>query len=105
MDAFKSDFEKNDKLLKSILGDNFSTRVIRCPGGYMSWKGMKPLDKYLDENKIAQSITQLLEDDMLMQKMGQNGIKAISEEFNWKQEEKKLINIYKFLGGIDNEKF
>ena len=53
MDAFKSDFEKNDKLLKSILGDNFSTRVIRCPGGYMSWKGMKPLDKYLDENKIA----------------------------------------------------
>lgn len=53
MDAFKADFEKNDKLLKSILGDNFSTRVIRCPGGYMSWKGMEPLDKYLDENKIA----------------------------------------------------
>ena len=40
-----------------------------------------------------------------MQKMGQNGIKAISEEFNWKQEEKKLLSIYKFLGGIDNEKF
>lgn len=53
MEAFKADFEKNDKLLKSILGDNFSTRVIRCPGGYMSWKGMGPLDKYLDENNIA----------------------------------------------------
>ena len=53
MEAFKDDFEKNDKLLKSILGDNFSTRVIRCPGGYMSWKGMDSLDKYLDENNIA----------------------------------------------------
>lgn len=53
MDAFKADFEKNDKLLKSILGNNFSTRVIRCPGGYMSWKGMEPLDEYLDANKVA----------------------------------------------------
>ena len=78
---------------------------------------MPPIKKYLtsynsgliinplDENEIAQSITQLLEDDMLMQKIGQNGIKAISEEFNWKQEEKKLISIHKFVGGIDNEKF
>jgi len=30
-----------------------------------------------------------------------NGINAISEEFNWKKEEKKLI--YKLLGGINNE--
>ena len=43
------DFEKNDKLLKSILGDNFSTNVIRCPGGYMSWKNMGELDGYLKE--------------------------------------------------------
>ncbi len=45
--------EKNDKLLKSILGENFTTHVMRCPGGYMSWKGMEPLDKYLDENKLV----------------------------------------------------
>ena len=51
IDAFKEDFKKNEELLKSVLGDNFSTRVLRCPGGYMSWKGMEPLDKYLDENK------------------------------------------------------
>ena len=50
--AFKEDFKKNEELLKSVLGDNFSTRVLRCPGGYMSWKGMEPLDKYLDENKL-----------------------------------------------------
>lgn len=53
MDAFKDDFEKNDKLLKSVLGENFSTRVIRCPGGYMSWKNMEPLDKYLEENNMV----------------------------------------------------
>lgn len=53
MEAFKADFEKNDKLLKDILGENFSTRVIRCPGGYMSWKNMEPLDNYLSENNMA----------------------------------------------------
>ena len=52
IDAFKEDFKKNEELIKSVLGDNFSTRVLRCPGGYMSWKGMEPLDKYLDENKL-----------------------------------------------------
>ena len=41
-----------DKMLKEVLGKYFSTRVIRCPGGYGSWKGMEPLDEYLDENKM-----------------------------------------------------
>ena len=53
MEAFKEDFEKNDKLLKDILGKYFSTRVIRCPGGYMSWKGMEPLDNYLEEKNMV----------------------------------------------------
>ena len=53
MEAFKADYEKNDKLLKSILGENFTTHVMRCPGGYMSWKNMDPLKDYLNEKKIA----------------------------------------------------
>ena len=53
LEAFKEDFEKNDKLLKEILGKYFSTRVIRCPGGHMSWKGMDPLDEYLEENNLV----------------------------------------------------
>ena len=53
MEAFTADYEKNDKLLKSILGENFTTHVMRCPGGYMSWKNMDPLKDYLNENKIA----------------------------------------------------
>ena len=52
-EAFKSDFEKTDKLLKDALGKNFETKVWRCPGGHMSWKGMDTLQKYLDETGIA----------------------------------------------------
>lgn len=53
MDNFKADFNKTNVILKNILGPYFSTRVIRCPGGHMSWKGMEPLDAYLDENNMA----------------------------------------------------
>jgi peptidoglycan/xylan/chitin deacetylase (PgdA/CDA1 family) len=50
LDAFNQDFEKTDNILKYILGKYFSTRVLRCPGGKMSWKGMDELDTYLEEN-------------------------------------------------------
>ena len=50
---FLDDFKKTDEMLKDILGPYFSTRVIRCPGGHMSWKGMEPLDEYLNENNMA----------------------------------------------------
>ena len=53
LDNFLADFKKTDDLLKETLGKYFSTRVIRCPGGHMSWKGMDALDSYLDENKMA----------------------------------------------------
>lgn len=49
-DNFKADFDKTDDLLKDVLGPYFSTRVLRCPGGHMSWKGMEVLDSYLAEN-------------------------------------------------------
>lgn len=53
LEAFKADFKKTDDILKEILGPYFSTRVIRCPGGHMSWKGMEALDSYLKENNMA----------------------------------------------------
>ena len=53
LDNFLADFNKTDELLKKILGPYFSTRVIRCPGGHMSWKGMDQLDNYLNENNMA----------------------------------------------------
>ncbi len=53
LDAFKADFKKTDDILKEVLGPYFSTEVIRCPGGHMSWKGMEPLDNYLDQEGMA----------------------------------------------------
>ena len=53
LENFLTDFKKTDDILKDILGPYFSTRVIRCPGGHMSWKDMEPLDEYLKENNMA----------------------------------------------------
>ncbi|EDS76660.1 xylanase/chitin deacetylase, NodB family [Clostridium botulinum C str. Eklund] len=53
IEAFEKDFKKNDDILKGILGENFSTRVLRCPGGYRTWKGMKPLGEYLNKNNMV----------------------------------------------------
>ncbi|HCW52802.1 MAG TPA: polysaccharide deacetylase [Clostridium sp.] len=53
LEAFKNDYSKNENELKKILGDDFSTRVIRCPGGYMSWKDMDKLNGYLNENNMT----------------------------------------------------
>ena len=53
LEAFKADFAKTDKIIKDVLGKYFSTRVLRCPGGHMSWRGMDALDSYLEENNMA----------------------------------------------------
>lgn len=52
--AFIDDFKKNDDLLKSILGKDFKTRLIRLPGGHASWNGTEELDKILEEKGIYQ---------------------------------------------------
>lgn len=49
---FINDFKKTDRLLKSIIGENFSTRVIRCPGGFMSWKNMDELSEYMKKHDM-----------------------------------------------------
>ncbi|TQQ85510.1 polysaccharide deacetylase [Peptacetobacter hominis] len=53
LNNFTSDFEQANQEMKRILGKYFSTRVIRCPGGHMSWKGMDALDEYLQENNMV----------------------------------------------------
>lgn len=52
--AVIEDFEKNDILLKNVLGKDFSTRLIRLPGGHSSWKGTKELDNILNQMGIWQ---------------------------------------------------
>jgi peptidoglycan/xylan/chitin deacetylase (PgdA/CDA1 family) len=53
LENFTNDFKKTDDMLTNILGPYFSTRVIRCPGGHMSWNGMDVLDTHLNENNMA----------------------------------------------------
>ena len=53
LDMFLNDFNKTENLLKNALGEDFSTTVWRCPGGYMSWKEMAPLKDYASSNGIG----------------------------------------------------
>lgn len=47
VDNFMKDIEKNNELLKSVLGKDFFTRVIRFPGGYWSWNGREEVKERL----------------------------------------------------------
>ncbi len=46
--AFMKDIKKGEKTLKSVLGQDFHTRVIRFPGGHNSWKS-NGIDSILEE--------------------------------------------------------
>ena len=54
-----ADIEKTNQSLKSVLGEDFSTRAIRFPGGHMTWakkdaKGMEAMDKALEDKDYHQ---------------------------------------------------
>lgn len=49
------------------------------------------------EQEIVNAINYLLEDRKMAQKMGENGKNAINNKFNWKIEEKKLLDFYQEL--------
>lgn len=51
--AFMADVDKCNDTLKSVLGSNFSTRVLRFPGGYWSWKGREAIKPILDKKGYA----------------------------------------------------
>lgn len=51
--AFMTDVDKCNETLKSVLGSNFSTRVLRFPGGYWSWKGREAIKPILDQRGYA----------------------------------------------------
>jgi peptidoglycan/xylan/chitin deacetylase (PgdA/CDA1 family) len=54
-----SDIEKTNQSLKDVLGQDFSTRAMRFPGGHMTWKSkdvkdMDAMDKVLHEKDYHQ---------------------------------------------------
>lgn len=51
VDNFRDDYAKTDKVLQSILGENFKTRAYRCPGGSVSWRGVNDFRKEYAEKE------------------------------------------------------
>jgi len=47
-----------------------------------------------DPKDIAAQLDALISDKQMRVRMGQNGLKAIGEEFNWDESEKRLLEIY-----------
>lgn len=59
VDNCMADIEKTNQALKNVLGQDFSTRAIRFPGGHMTWakkdaKGMEAMDKALADKDYHQ---------------------------------------------------
>ena len=54
VDNFMADVDKTNQSLKNILGEDFSTRAIRFPGGHMTWKGMDAMDAAMKEKDYHQ---------------------------------------------------
>lgn len=48
----------------------------------------------LDSDKIAQILTQMLNNEQMLEQMSINGQKAAKVKFNWNNEEKKLLELY-----------
>lgn len=46
-----SDLEKSQNSMKAVLGKDFSTRIIRFPGGYWSWEGRTAMKEALEQNQ------------------------------------------------------
>ena len=45
-----SDLEKSQNSMKAVLGKDFSTRVIRLPGGYWSWEGRTAMKDEMEKD-------------------------------------------------------
>lgn len=50
VDNIVSDLEKSENSMKAVLGQDFSTRVIRFPGGYWSWEGRTAMKEAMEQN-------------------------------------------------------
>lgn len=50
---FMNEIDQNERIMKSVLGEDFHTRIIRFPGGHMSWKGTADIDKIMNYNNYA----------------------------------------------------
>ncbi|GFZ31376.1 polysaccharide deacetylase [Clostridium zeae] len=60
-DKFMAELDKNNDAIREVLGQDFRSRIVRFPGGHMSWKGVDETDKrfydrgykYIDWNGLV----------------------------------------------------
>lgn len=72
VDHVIDDLHKNEKLMQSILGKDFFTRIVRLPGGYRTWNGKEALKNKLNELKIQNIDWNALNGDAEGQKKNAN---------------------------------
>ena len=53
VNAFMDEINKTNQAMKEVLGENFDCKVIRFPGGHMSWKGTKEVDEVLKNGRYS----------------------------------------------------
>lgn len=46
---FMEEVEKTNNIIADVLGEKYRPRVLRFPGGHMSWKGTSEVDKLMNE--------------------------------------------------------
>lgn len=88
LNTFNSDLDRNLMLLKSVLGDNFNTNIVRCPGGFNSWNNMSPLKEHLSATNKASIDWNALTGDSSIQK---NSVKDMVEQAKLTSEDKNLV--------------
>jgi len=49
----------------------------------------------LNSNAIGEALQYLMDNPAIAEEMGKNGRKAVEDKYNWPEEEKKLLNLYK----------
>lgn len=53
LNTFANEISKTTEAMQKVLGEKFTSNVLRCPGGYMSWKNMQPLNDYLKDKGMS----------------------------------------------------
>lgn len=53
VDRLTADFDKTNNIMKQILGEKFDTKVVRLPGGMMSWKNQTAAKEGLKAKNIS----------------------------------------------------
>lgn len=48
-DKFMAELDENNSAMRKVLGEGFRSRIVRFPGGHMSWKGVDETNKRFDD--------------------------------------------------------